>query len=224
MKASRIDTALVHAALREPGLALDTSWLPPAPPAPAAVLLPLRLDLPSPTVVAMLRAHGLRDHAGEVAFPGGKPEHGDVTLLDTALRESREEIGLGAADVEFIGMLTEVPVITGKYLIHPHVAVVHAGRIPMLGSADEVARVIELPLLDWLSGARRWEAVKLRGSSGEVMLPHFPLGDVTLYGASAYIFFDLLRRLAHVLDLTLPEPVISDTFPWANPLAQRAKE
>lgn len=224
MNAPRIDTALVHAALREPGLVLDTSWLPPTPPAPAAVLLPLRLDLASPTVVAMLRAHGLRDHAGEVAFPGGKPERGDVTLLDTALRESREEVGLGAADVEFIGMLTGVPVITGKYLIHPHVAVVHAGRAPMLGSAAEVARVIELPLIDWLTGARRWEAVRMQGSRGELVLPHFPLGDVTLYGASAYIFFDLLRRLARVLDLTLPEPVMSDSFPWANPLAQRTSE
>lgn len=216
-----MDADLVRAALLEAGPVIDRAWLPVVEPAPAAVLLAVRLDTASPSVVAMLRAGGLRDHADEVAFPGGKPERGDASLLATALRESREEVGLGADDVEFVGMLTSVPVITGKYLIHPHVAVVHPGRAPHLGSAREVARVIELPVMEWLTGALRWEAVKIVGRGGELLFPHFPLGEVTLFGASAFIFHDLLRRLALVLGQPLPEPVLTDSYPWGSRYAKR---
>ncbi len=215
-----IDAELVRTALGGPGTVLDTAWISAAAPAPAAVLLALRLELAAPTVVAMLRAGNLRDHSNEVAFPGGKPEVGDASLLATALRESREEVGLGGDDVEFLGTLSAVPVITGKYLIHPHVAVVHAGRTPHLGSAQEVARVLEVPLTDWLTGERQWEAVKLPWRGTELLMPHFPLGDVTLFGASAFIFHDLLRRLALTLGQALPEPVLRETYPWGDRYAK----
>jgi 8-oxo-dGTP pyrophosphatase MutT (NUDIX family) len=218
--APRIDTELVRRALCGPGTVLDTAWIASAAPAPAAVLLAMRLDTPVPSVVAMLRAGDLRDHSNEVAFPGGKPEEGDASLLATALRESREEVGLGADDVDFVGMLSAIPVITGKYLIHPHVAVVHAGRAPQLGSAHEVARVLELPLTEWLTGALRWEAVKLDWRGAELLMPHFPLGDITLFGASAFIYHDLLRRLALALGQPLPEPLIRETYPWGDRYAK----
>jgi len=107
-------------------------------------------------------------------------------------------------------------VITGKYLIHPHVAVVHAGRAPRLGSAAEVARVLELPLVEWLTGALRWGAVESVWRGKALLMPHFPLGDVTLFGASALIFHELLRRLAAALGRALPAPTLTEAHPWGS--------
>ena len=59
----------------------------------AAVLVPIQLE-PVPRITVVVRSSSMADHPGEVAFPGGKPEAGDVDLIATALRETREELGL----------------------------------------------------------------------------------------------------------------------------------
>lgn len=180
----------------------------------AAVVVPLRLD-PEPHAVLVLRGSQLADHAGEVGFPGGKPEPGDADLTDTALREFTEETAVPRAAVEILGALTAVPVITGRYLIHPFVGLLAEGAAPRVAS-PEIARVINLPIAPLITGAHPIAAVQAEVGRVKFFAPHFEVDGAVLYGASAYIFYELLSRVAAALGLAMPESVITDVLPWGD--------
>ena len=181
---------------------------------PAAVVLPVRLE-PFPHVLAALRASGLREHAGEVAFPGGKPDPGDFGLEATALRELEEELGLPRRSAEVLGRLSPVPVITGRYVIHPFVALVDSDLVPVPEEA-EVERVLALPILPYLLGELRPLALRTSFRGFEITVPHFELDGCTLYGASACVFFELLERLAEAAGVSMPPPIPTNERPWGN--------
>jgi 8-oxo-dGTP pyrophosphatase MutT (NUDIX family) len=73
------------------------------------------------------RSLRLKDHAGQISFPGGNLEIEDLSPLDTALRETREEIGLEIHRDNILGGLDSVPTSTSKYVIYPYVAMVESG-------------------------------------------------------------------------------------------------
>ncbi len=181
---------------------------------PAAVVVPIRLE-PEPAVVLVLRGAQLKDHGGEVGFPGGKPEPGDADLAATALRELSEEVGVAAEEVELLGPLRPMPVITGRYVIHPFVGVLREGAAPRVASA-EIARVLTLPLMPILDGEVPLRAVRGEWKGQTIYAPHFPLDGAVLYGASAYIFYELLVRLAALLGRALPEPSVDEIPPWGD--------
>lgn len=181
---------------------------------PAAVVVPLRLE-PEPAVVLVLRGAHLKDHGGEVGFPGGKPEASDADLAATALRELEEEVGVPAHEIDLLGELMPMPVITGRYLIHPFVGALRPGAAPRVAS-PEIARVLTLPLLPILNGEQPIAAVRGEWSGAMIFAPHFTLDGCVLYGASAYILYELLTRLAKRLGRALPEPAIQDALPWGN--------
>ncbi len=181
---------------------------------PAAVVVPVQLD-PEPVVVLVLRGAHLTDHGGEVGFPGGKPEPSDRDLAATALRELEEEVGVTASEVELVGELAPTPVITGRYLIHPFVGVLRPGAAPRVVSAES-ARVLTLPLLPILAGERTIKAIRAEWSGATIFAPHFALEGCVLYGASAYIFYELVARLAARLSVTLPPPEIEGAAPWGD--------
>jgi 8-oxo-dGTP pyrophosphatase MutT (NUDIX family) len=113
-------------------------------PAAAAVLVPLVQRDAGLQVLLTRRAEHLRDHPGQVSFPGGRVEPGDADLADTALRESEEEIGLQRQHVEVIGRLPVYTTVT-QYLITPVVALVHP-PFDLALDASEVAEAFEVPL------------------------------------------------------------------------------
>ena len=173
-------------------------------------------DGPGPRLTLLVRGAHLKDHGGEIGYPGGKPDPGDVDLRATAAREMREEIGIAEEDVAWLGPLSPCPVITGRYVIHPFVAVVRAGVEPRIASAGEVERLLTLPILPVLRGEIPIYAVSGEWRGVQIFAPHFRIGARVLYGASAYFTYQLLARIAAALGVSLPAPIVEGAPPWGD--------
>jgi len=120
----------------------------------AAVMMPIYCGKNGWEIFFTKRTQTVQYHKGQVSFPGGVSEHGDVDAAATALRETREEIGISPADVSVLGIMNMMPTSTG-YLITPIVGrILHAG--PFNQSPDEVERIFSIPLA-WLADAKHWE-------------------------------------------------------------------
>ena len=173
---------------------------PKAAPKPAAVLVPIVVRQDALTVLLTLRAAHLTDHAGQISFPGGRVEPGDVDVADTALREAREEVGLDASHVEVLGHLPEMVTVTG-YRVTPVVALVHP---PFTVTADdsEVAEIFEVPLA-FLMNPQQHEIREFRYETGTrrfFSMP-YPRPDDTggvyfIWGATATMLRNLYRFLS----------------------------
>jgi 8-oxo-dGTP pyrophosphatase MutT (NUDIX family) len=111
----------------------------------SAVLVPLFYSGGQYHVLFTKRSSQVDFHRGQVCFPGGRPEPRDSSLLQTALREAEEEVGLEAKDVEILGGLDDTPTLTSGYIISPFVAVI---SYPYHFKADprEVEEIFSVPL------------------------------------------------------------------------------
>lgn len=116
----------------------------PAVPAPAAVLIPIVDREDGPTLLMTTRAGHLRRHAGQISFPGGRLDSQDADPVAAALRETEEEVGIGAEFVKVLGFLPDHSVLTG-FRITPVVALVNPGFV-LRSHAGEVAEIFEMPL------------------------------------------------------------------------------
>jgi len=119
----------------------------------AAVLVPVVAREPNPTVLLTRRAAHLKEHSGQVSFPGGRVQSDDASPEATALREAREEIGLDAARVEVLGRMPEYLTRTG-FRITPVVAIVMP-PFETQPDANEVEEIFEVPLAFLLDPANR---------------------------------------------------------------------
>jgi 8-oxo-dGTP pyrophosphatase MutT (NUDIX family) len=156
----------------------------------AAVLVPL-FDDGGMHAVFTRRRHDLSRHAGEISFPGGRRDD-DEELMDTALREAHEEVGLPPEAVTIVGALPPTPTFVTNYAIYPFVGVIEAGFAWVL-QHTEVAEVLELRLDDLRAGYGERRLVR-RGIPFRTPTYEAGGGDV-IWGATARIVGELLSRV-----------------------------
>jgi 8-oxo-dGTP pyrophosphatase MutT (NUDIX family) len=162
-----------------------------APPRPAAVLVPIMLR-PALTVLFTQRSHEVPSHPGQISFPGGKIEAGDLSALACALREAREEIGLTADHVEPLGYLDSYRTGTG-FLITPAVALVRPGFVMAL-AAGEVAEAFEVPLAFLMDAANHQKCSReWRGRQRSYYA--MPYQGRYIWGATAGMLRNMHQRL-----------------------------
>jgi 8-oxo-dGTP pyrophosphatase MutT (NUDIX family) len=159
---------------------------------PAAVLVPVVAHPGGATVLLTRRAAHLREHSGQVAFPGGKIDASDPSPLETALREADEEIGLDRARIQPLGYLPPYLSSTG-FRILPVVSLVEPGFTLAL-NPGEVDAAFEVPLAFLMTEANHERhAREWKGS-----LRHYyamPYGEHYVWGVTAGILRTMYERL-----------------------------
>jgi len=158
----------------------------------AAVLIPLLLKPDGLYVLLTQRTNHLRDHAGQISFPGGRVDPGDASPDETALRESEEEIGLHRAGVEIIGHLPEYLTVSG-YSVTPIVGLVKPQAEYALDEF-EVADIFEVPLHFLMDPANHQVRV-WQSEQGGRRFYSMPYEGRFIWGATA----GMLRNLYHLL-------------------------
>lgn len=142
-----------------------------------------------------VRGSNLRHHTGQVSLPGGRLDEGE-SVEAAALREAHEEIGVAPDGVDVLGQLTPLPIPVSGHLLHPVVGVA-AARPAFVLHEHEVEALIEVPLADLRrADAVRWEVrPRARAPLGDMDVPTFEVGGVTVWGATAMVLAEFLAVL-----------------------------
>ncbi len=159
----------------------------------SAVLIVLADGHDGPEVLLTRRSWELRNHKGEISFPGGRMDPGE-TPLDTALREANEEVGLDPALVTVHGELEHLNTVVSRSYIVPKVATVPF-RPSLTPHQAEVERVFWLPLAE-LTRPDTYRSERWGSRPVDHVLHFFELDDETVWGATARMLVDLLTRVA----------------------------
>jgi 8-oxo-dGTP pyrophosphatase MutT (NUDIX family) len=166
----------------------------PNPLIESAVLVPVfrRADGVWQVVLVHRSDHGV--HGGQIGFPGGKCDVADRSLLETALREASEEIGLPRDRVKIIEALPTVETLTTAYRISPFLAQIDPP--PQWVRSEEIVEVLEVAVDDLKKPEAHGEDMAgLSGWAGPRPLPFFKLGVHRIWGATYRILQPLLPRL-----------------------------
>ncbi|MHA6720448.1 CoA pyrophosphatase [Sphingomonas sp. RS6] len=192
--AERLRTALVqpHPAnvplLEGDSFPFDETLVPRA----AAVLVAIT-DQPRPSVILTVRNANLRNHAGQIAFPGGQIDPEDRDAIDAALREAEEEIALPRRHVEVVGTADSYRTITGFDLV-PVLGVVPPA-LPLLAAEGEVADVFEVPV-DFLFDPTNQVQRRAEYRGVERRYYEIQWQNRRIWGATAAVIVNLSKRLA----------------------------
>ena len=165
---------------------------------PSAVLIPIYKKQGEYHILFIQRTDRVKDHKGQISFPGGAYEEGDDNLLQTALREAAEEVGLAAEDVEVLGELDDFRTIGSRYIISPFVA-----RMPwpyqLKVDEWETEEVIEVPISVLLDKSNvSQDKDTLEGEEIDQYYYHYQ--DKIIWGATARILNQFLAILADIIE------------------------
>jgi 8-oxo-dGTP pyrophosphatase MutT (NUDIX family) len=152
------------------------------------------LQIPSRTdVLLTVRSSTVEHHKSQISFPGGVREPGDASLLETALRETMEEIGLERRGIEVVGELPEVPTFVTQYRVRPFIGVVR-GRPVLRPNPSEIEEIIFVPLRHLMDPAHLTMETYER-SGVNIQTPAYHFHTHRIWGATARMLQSLLENL-----------------------------
>lgn len=158
----------------------------------AAVLILIVMRVNGPTILFTKRTASLREHAGQISFPGGRVDPTDLHLVDTALRETEEETGIHRSDVEVVGQLPLYETRTG-YAITPVVGIIKKPFV-VNKNATEVDEIFEVPLSFLMNGAHHQRRILVSPADAvKKVIYTIPYERFFIWGATA----GMLRNLYH---------------------------
>ncbi|MCG2768444.1 MAG: CoA pyrophosphatase [Chloroflexota bacterium] len=149
-------------------------------------------------LVLTRRTEQVANHKGQISLPGGAREPGDHSLLETALRETREELGIRTDQLQVLGPLTSLYIPPSDYCIQPYVAYADA-RPDFSPEPTEVEELLEMSLNHLLDPVTREEEIwELRGHP--VVVPFYRLGEHKIWGATAMVLseFEVMLRRSYM--------------------------
>ncbi len=160
----------------------------------SAVLL-LLIKRGADFIIPLTERHSYKGvHSGQISLPGGKQDLNDASLMQTALRECKEEIGLGDY-IEVLGELTPVFIPVSKFIVHPYVAVFNSSE-PMYNlDATEVKSLLELSTADLINPALVNHTTVEPSPGYKLKTPYFDVQGKIVWGATAMILSEFKKLL-----------------------------
>ena len=165
----------------------------------AAVLLPIYYKQGQYYILFTKRTEQVKEHKAQISFPGGAYQAGDGTLVDTALRECAEEIGLLPSEVEVLGELDDAVTQTSSYIISPFVGLIRR-PYQFKVNGEETEEIIEVPISVLLDKGYLREETEIIGGEAVTSYFYYYQGRV-IWGATARIlnqFLDIFTRVMGV--------------------------
>lgn len=153
-----------------------------------ALLYPIQ-DIPHVLLIERNDYKGA--HSGQLAFPGGKIEKNDASSIDTAFRETFEEIGVHKEQIEVIGRLTDLYVLASNFIVYPYVGILQQ-RPDVVLDKREVKQILEISIPFLLHEVSTGEK-KMKSALGMTLnAPYYDIHGKTLWGATAMMVSELL--------------------------------
>ena len=160
---------------------------------PAAVLIPLFYKEDYIHVLLTQRSEQVIHHKGQICFPGGSYQSGDTTLLQTALRETEEEIGLIAKDVEVLGELDDNSTTTSRFIISPFVALIPYPYV-FKPNHNEIKQIISIPLSE-LTSELHFQPSSVDSGKQHPVSYNYHYKEHIIWGVTARILNQLIELL-----------------------------
>ena len=160
-------------------------------PREAGILIPILVDQDEPRLLLTRRAETMTSHRGEVAFPGGMRDADDRDIIETALREAEEEVGLSRDNVQIVGQIDDLISVHREVMVTPSIGLVRSS-VRWRTNPMEVAKIFTIPLSQ-LQEQNRWRAEFKTWGSRQVPIYYFDYEGETLWGLSAFATLLTLR-------------------------------
>jgi len=137
-------------------------------------------------------------HSNQIAFPGGKAELDDANLMQTALRETQEEVGVPYNDIQVIKALSTIYIPPSNFEVQPFIGLYHDPK-PFILQEEEVEKLVEVTLTDFLDDALVFEQYLDTSYAKNIRVPAFKLNGYTVWGATAMMLSEIKELLKQVL-------------------------